>query len=679
MSGKANFRNIRPSFEESSASTSNPNSSTPETTGSDPRRPLDKDKEPDGNASKRRRVPEQVTRNACVNCKKARAKCDGNKPCKRCASRDENSTCVYEVHVKHAKEELVKQIKELRTKDHQSGHILQALANNEKVPEILERLRNSDTHESIIAFLGRPPTADFETLSPMPSHQSTYEGSDHEMGGVDTSRPWSTVTTETAILDPLFQLYFAWVHPVHTLFSEGHFTNNYARGLKSYCSPVLVNSICALACSLHTASEGEDLNYGQLGAEFSNAARRELDPEGKDITTIQAFAVMYLVDCAGGNALRATAYLRIATLALLQMVSQENDGFEESCKTTVRGIGNLNIEWAQMTFQLPPFIVFPVNDDLDEYDVGIDNRPWYPYKTEHEHPEGRPSMLATTNREKTKLAKILQDIATMIFTQRGSKITAKQFLKQYGKLKMWREQLPKELGDVEDDRQQVLPHVLYLLILHNTAVVQLLRPLLDFDGFPSSLVENVIREHSQDGLMLLEKHYGLHYGFRFQPVLQMIAALQLIDTLIRFFPGGAEGDSKDGPAAVQFGLELLKESGAGFLVAGPLQEMLRISAKQCGISHTGNLEELMLPPPPPQKKYMMDDFIGACTRPTYLQPVLNAHSKYDSSFSSEWKTEGPAYGFRESTIGARRPEGPSAEEIGAQSLMQIRNVLNTTR
>merc|ERR1712093_543171 len=103
----SNFRKIKSSYREphreSCASASNPSQSTSESTGSDPRRPcVDKDipAESSSSSSKHRRVPGSVTRNACLNCKKARTKCDGNKPCKRCATRVENSECIYEVHIK---------------------------------------------------------------------------------------------------------------------------------------------------------------------------------------------------------------------------------------------------------------------------------------------------------------------------------------------------------------------------------------------------------------------------------------------------------------------------------------------------------------------------------------------------------------------------------------------------
>jgi len=557
--------------------------------------------------------------------------------------------------------------------------ILQALSTNEKVPEILERLRNGETYDGIVEWLGRSPMADFETLSPRESHHSTYEPSDHEMSGVAASKPfWTNVTTETSILDHLFQLYFAWIHPVHTLFSEGRFADSYGRHSETYCSSVLVNSICALACSLHSTLDGDEVDYERLGTEFSEAARQSLQPDDTRLTTIQAFAVMHLVDCARGNALRATAYLKISTLSLPRASYQENDGFAESWKATVRGVRNLNIEWAQMTFQVPPIVESATDDSTEEADNNLDNGNWYPYKHAKEQPEPRRSLLATTNREKSKLNVILQDIATIIYSQRGSPVSARQFLYQYGRLRTWREELPDELADFEDSTRYALPHVLYLLVLHATAVVQLLRPLLDFDGFPSSLVEGPIWEHAQEGLRLLDRFYRPLYTFRYQPVLQMLAALQLTDIIARFFPEGAQGrSSKDGPEAIQFCMELLMESRIGFPVAGPLQEMLRRSAIEYAILLPRNLTELMLSPVPPQRVYGMDDFLGACTRPTYIQPVAEAHSRYSLSFSSDWLIEGPACGFRESTTGARRLKFPSAEERGAQSLMQIRNLLNS--
>ncbi|PMD47099.1 hypothetical protein L207DRAFT_522551 [Hyaloscypha variabilis F] len=671
------FRKIRPSAGDSSASTSNPSQSTSESTGSDPRR-VRGEKEPAESttsslSSKRRRVPESVTRNACLNCKKARAKCDGKKPCKRCATRVETSECTYEIHIKHAKEELVKQIKDLRAKDHMTEQILQALSTDEKVPEILERLKNGETYESIVEWLGRAPIDDFETLSPRLSQHSTFEASDYEMSGVASTK-WTTVTSNTAVLDHLFQLYFAWIHPVHTLFSEGHFVDNYKRQSGNYCSSNLVNAICAMACHLHTA-EGDDLDFDQFGTDFSDAVRSDIDADDKSIATIQAFAVMFLVDCARGNGLRASSYLQVATSSLSSVDYHQNEWLAEVWKNTVRGVRNLNMEWAQMTFQVPPTINPAVYHDCEENEEEMDAAKWYFYRYVNDQCPAWPGLLATTNREKSKLTAIIQDIVTMMYTHYGPQISAYNLLQQYGRLVAWREELPSTIGSIEENNGQALPHVLSLLILYSNTVVHLLRPLLDLEGFPSPLIEEIIWTNAQQGLFLLDEHYRTQYTCRYQPVLQMFSILHISDLVARFFPGGVEGGSKDGPEAIQFGTEALIQSRAGFPVAGPLQEMLRKTAKECSIRFPMN--ELMAVPKSPRGIYRTDDLIDACTRPSYIQPVNEIHSRYLPSISVDWVAEGAGLGFIEPGTGARRLRVASEEERGAQSLMQIRNLLNT--
>lgn len=406
--------------------------------------------------------------------------CDGKKPCKRCATRLEVSECIYEIHIKHAKEELVKQIKELRTKDHLTDQILQALSTDEKVPDILERLKNGETYENIVEWLGRSPIEDLETLSPHESHHSIYETSDHEMTGISTiTAKWTTVTSDTAVLDHLFQLYFAWVHPVHTLFDEGHFVDCYKRQLDDYCSSVLVNAICAMACHLHPTVEGEDIDFEHLGTAFSEAVNRDIDPADKHITMIQAFAVMFLVDCARGKGLRASTYLRVATNNLRSVVPRDTEGFGEVWKNTVQGVRNLNVsvkdfrpilpctndrsEWSQLTFQVPPVLNSPTYGACEDSDGTLDDAKWYFYRSIHEQCPSWPGLLATTNREKSKLTAIIQDVVTTMYAPGGSLISARDVLHQYSRFISWREELSSDIDNLESHDSHALPHVLSLL------------------------------------------------------------------------------------------------------------------------------------------------------------------------------------------------------------------------
>lgn len=251
--------------------------------------------------------------------------------------------CVYEVHIKHAKEELVRQIKALMTKDHLTEQILQALSSDEQVPEIIERLKKGETYDAIVEWLGRSPIAEFETLSPQDSHHSAIEPTDHDMDRDPPAFQWTSVTADTAVLDHLFQLYFAWVHPVHTLFSEGHFVDSYNRQSTTYCSPNLVNSICAMACHLHSVASADEIDFEHLGVEFSDAFRANIDAEDTSVTTIQSFAVMFIVDSSRASSLRASSYLKLATENLSAVSLFEGGGFSEVLACTARGVRNLNM------------------------------------------------------------------------------------------------------------------------------------------------------------------------------------------------------------------------------------------------------------------------------------------------------------------------------------------------
>jgi hypothetical protein len=358
--------------------------------------------------------------------------------------------------------------------------ILQALSTDEKVEEILHALKNGDSYESIVERLGRSPIEDLDTMSPRTSQHSTFDVSDHEMGGTSVSTNWTTVTSDKAVLDHLFQLYFAWIHPVHTLFSEGRFVDSYQQQSEDYCSSVLVNAICAMACHLHSAADADEVDYVRLADDFSDAVRNTINSEDRSVTTIQAFAVMFLVDCSRANGLRASSYLRVAINSLPNVDYQESEGFTDVWKHTVRGVQNLNVlvfglshsrciqtnrpsEWAQMTFQVPAKVDYATLDAAEENDLKLDDARWYYYRFVNDQCPAWPGLLATTNREKAKLIAIIQDVATMLYSQQGPRLSAHHVLQQYGRFVAWEEHLPKVIGDIENNNSQALPHVLSLL------------------------------------------------------------------------------------------------------------------------------------------------------------------------------------------------------------------------
>ncbi|KFY05406.1 hypothetical protein O988_00017 [Pseudogymnoascus sp. VKM F-3808] len=669
---KVSLRTIRTSVAYSSASISKTSQSTSESTSRDPplRHRTNQGQGSGPLVSKRRRAPVTITKTACVNCKKAKAKCDGNAPCSRCTTRTDTLPCVYEAHTKHAKEELVKQIRELRAKNRLSERIFKTLQNSKKAPDILRALNNGESIEGIAQNLDRPHMEEQDGFSPVGSPPSVVGGSGYEPGTqIMPGSSWTTVTHDSTALDHLFQLYFAWVHPVSTLFSEGHFVDSYKGQKQRHCSSPLVNAICALACHFHTHSKASELDYDQLGVHFSDAFLAGFEPDDKSITTIQAAAVMFLVELGRGFGLRASSYLRLATESIAEFSGSSNDELPVVLKNTIQGIRCLNVEWAQVTFQFPTNVGFHAVENNHE-EASLDESPWYFYRHKEDQCPAWPSLLATTNREKIKLIRIINDVSTIICHPLPNTITACHILEQYGRFTAWREALPPMLGDAETSTR-ALPHVLSLLVLYDYSIVQLLSPLLELGGFSFRLVNEVVWTHAHHALLLLERHYRLHYTCRYQPALQMFVVLNICHLIARFFPAKPTNDLaiKDVSEAVAIGVEILHESSIGFPAAGALQELLRRSAVTYSLGLPQSLDNIRTPQGNMRTSYSHDDFIDVCTRPSYHQPLRGMCEKLDSKFAEDWYSQSSKFGFtlRNQASKVRR-SSRMADRVWASSL-----------
>ncbi|CAJ0544642.1 Ff.00g037190.m01.CDS01 [Fusarium sp. VM40] len=102
--------------------------------------------------SKRRRGLGVVTPNACTECRKKRAKCDGKRPCGRCRAQ-KDVECVYEIPVRQSKENLRTEIETLRQKQRSSDQVFAALVRPELWEEVLRRIRGGQSIDSISEWL----------------------------------------------------------------------------------------------------------------------------------------------------------------------------------------------------------------------------------------------------------------------------------------------------------------------------------------------------------------------------------------------------------------------------------------------------------------------------------------------------------------------------------------------
>lgn len=120
-------------------------------------------------------------------------------------------------------------------------------------------------------------------------------------------------------------------------------------------------------------------------------------------------------------------------------------------------------EWSQMTFQTPPFSKQIISDTDQDGDEELDSAKWYFYRFVNDQCPAWSGLIASTNREKTKLMNIINDVMTMFYSSGGQAIQADHILQQYARYRRWRQELPGVIGDIENNNGQALPHVLSLL------------------------------------------------------------------------------------------------------------------------------------------------------------------------------------------------------------------------
>ncbi len=312
--------------------------------------------------------------------------CDGVRPdpCSRCIARTQN--CVYGIHVRTHKVDMVREIKRLEEAnfllqeekvellDTNSGlrktmqglqttnewveNILEVLSSNGHAEEIKKRLREGDSHHSIAAWLGsEPPIAGNVAMTEITQRniidvvrriEKYYRGNEEkrlEEASDEQSFQWTRATADGRLMKHLLNLYFTWVHPVHMFFSELEFLDDFASRKRTYCSSAMVNAIFAMACHLLDEhgeyAAGEPLDVETLREGFMNEARAIISPEDyTKMTTVQAFAIMFLVDLSSGQARRASGYLRLAADGLRSMKDSEHSA--AAIQVSLWGVHTLN-------------------------------------------------------------------------------------------------------------------------------------------------------------------------------------------------------------------------------------------------------------------------------------------------------------------------------------------------
>ena len=238
--------------------------------------------------------------------------------------------------------------------------ILDTIGQDGHDKEIISRIQAGESYQKISDWLLQTQSVSSQIHDVPISHRSLvtvikrveqhYQADDEQSTSINdlvpTNNDWTTVTTSTSLLRHLLDLYFTWVHPVHMVMSDVDFKECFRTKNPAYCSSALVNALCAQACHLLT-NNGVDIwrrnvDAGKLREAFLKEARASLTPDHyTHITSVQAFALIFLSELSDGKARRAQGYLRTA-VEHLRLVDT-NQTSPQALEITKWGIYCLNM------------------------------------------------------------------------------------------------------------------------------------------------------------------------------------------------------------------------------------------------------------------------------------------------------------------------------------------------
>ncbi|MCJ1439191.1 hypothetical protein MMC27_008582 [Xylographa pallens] len=206
------------------------------------------------------------------------------------------------------------EITHLRQREILSTRILNALASNRQVPQILQRLADREDLEVIARDIESTTTAQHCKNLPVvandltlhvrhdkPTILSTTTNQVFESSDVGKTSYRTTTLPDQPLLSHLLSLYSTWIHPQYPLFSMPDFFKDYETGGAARCSTFLVAAICAAASHflnphwnsvLGTATDLATLRQTLI----TQAEIQEGLADPKAETTTHALAVMLIVN-----------------------------------------------------------------------------------------------------------------------------------------------------------------------------------------------------------------------------------------------------------------------------------------------------------------------------------------------------------------------------------------------
>ncbi|KAB5539497.1 putative C6 transcription factor [Coniochaeta sp. 2T2.1] len=483
---------------------------------------------------------------ACTRCRQKKEKCDGERPsCGRCIAK--GADCQYEVDdAKVSRTSALKRKCDTLQDENERLRDLFGLLRQKSKPEahdILSRIRDAENPLAVWRSI-----KDAELLLPWASSSGGSSGShnrDPRLEKIDAeawadspvrvkARPWTAVAGDGVVSD-MVSSFFAWDNGFRFAFVDREcFLADMARGEPEgamYCSPFLVNAMCAFRCytsaraKAFSAASGEDLT-----GRFSSEAKRLLTLEKgrSSLATAQGLVLMFMTSVFDGSD-RVGMMWRLMACDMMKQLNLEAElaAIENDASKKVERRALSRALWGYFIFEsmlaytyLQPSLRDPpkigraglepepekVSDIRDLLSMNADEKG----KKDSFEFRGQPPLVHGTLGAGCEVASLLYEVMTYNASYDTVPAIADDLEKRrqlYAEVMVFRDSLPANLRP----ESNFTPQTCLLSVLLNETAISILRPLRRDTIFTipttsTDTVKDLFITHCQTTVALLDRY-----------------------------------------------------------------------------------------------------------------------------------------------------------------------------
>lgn len=150
---------------------------------------------------------------------------------------------------------------------------------------------------------------------------------------------WTSITSDTSIVQRLLALYFCWEYPLFATVSKEHFLKDFSEGNGRYCSPTLVNALLALGYCFSSQQIGTGIVQASFptGDQYFEESQRLFNAEADhhSLTTVQALGIMSLRELSCGRDSQSYYYAEQSIRLAIEMGMHNVDKGTDSDQAAV--------------------------------------------------------------------------------------------------------------------------------------------------------------------------------------------------------------------------------------------------------------------------------------------------------------------------------------------------------